>query len=373
MADRKIYTFNEITTNIETNIGSKSENLTDFTPGSNIKAIIDAFTHFVEFLQLQTNIGFEAFALRGARGDDLDLRVQDFGVTRKAAQQSTGIIQFKRNTPSPSDFTIYADGQLSTQSDVFGNTINYTIDSNIVFPSGSVSVTGWVTCTTAGIIGNVPSGYITSIVSSIPGVDTVVNNAAFTDGADEENDEQLRERVTLHINGLKAGNESAIRAAALSIPGVTVARVKENEPALGQITIFVSNQSGILTQEQIDAVNEAIDSAAAFGILVNLVTPTVNYITISMDVTYNKDFYETDAVVDERVRTAINSFVMNNTEISTKIVDLTLKAYEVPGVKNVKNVKINGVASDFTSNGFDVTRLADKYTSITLNWSTESD
>lgn len=367
MANRKFYTFSEIVGNIITRIGTLAPGLNDFTPGSNLRAIVDAFSYFVEFLQYQINVAFEAFTIRGAIGVDLDNRVQDFGLSRKPAVAARGIIQFSRTTQNPSTFTVNAGGQVSTQPDIFGSTIDYTLDESIIFPAGATSVTGYVTCTTPGIVGNQPSGTVINITSFIPGIDTVENIEDFTNGADTETDEELRRRVPTHINGLKAGNESAIMAAALSVDGITVSRVDEGVPGPGQITVYITNQYSQPTQQQIDEVRRRVEDACAFGISTNIATPTRTNVIITLDLTYDAVNYKS-TVIDQELKNSLDRLISTSTGTTLKIVDVILTAMAIAGVKNVKNVKIDGVATDKEVSSYGVIRLADKNTSITATY-----
>lgn len=371
MSDRTVYTFSDLVSIVKTKIGINSTRLTNFAEGSNLLSIIEAACHFVEYLQLRVNKAIKAFSLKDAQGDDIDLRTQDWAVTRKPAKNATGIVTFYRSTPAPSQFTVFAGVQVSTTSDVFGNSLSYTLDNDVTFPSGAMSVSGYVTCTLPGIIGNCLAGQVAVKTSTISGVDTVSNLAAFTDGADRESDDALKKRVPEKINGLKAGCEAAIKAAALSVTGITVVRVVENEPALGQVSVYVSNESGTLSQTQLDAVKLAVETEAAFGIVSNVLTPDILYVSVSMDITYDDQYY-TVAVIDSELRDQLFTFFMTNPDTTVKLWDLQLLIRNVPGVVNARNIKINGVADDYTTSGFKVIRLVDKQNPISINYRIDS-
>jgi uncharacterized phage protein gp47/JayE len=365
--NRKIYSFNEIVNTITTTIGATSLNLTDFNAGSNLLSVVESFSHFIEFLQTQVNVAFEAFSVKGASGVDLNNRVQDFNIFRKTAVKSYGVITFSRTTPAAEVFEIPQGSQVSTEPDVFGNTIDYITTGAIVFSSGAMSATGVVECTVAGIVGNQPSGTITNITSIISGIDTVTNPSAFTPGADEETDEQLRSRVPSSINGLKKGNVSSIKSAALAVPGIVVVRIDEGVPSAGQITVYISNQSGVLTDTQIAQVQTAIDETVAFGVVANVATPSVSYITLSMTVTYDSVNY-LQSQLDTQIKSALYTFVSINPNTTLQIADLIIQIMSIPGVKNVRNVLISDSASDFTVDGFGAIRLADEQTSTTITY-----
>lgn len=364
MPQREIYSFTEILNRMITRM-STTTSISDFTPGSNIRTIFETVSHFVEYLQFLIEAAFRSFYVDTAEGEDLDNRVEDFGMERREAVFASGVETFISDTPATETFIISAGTLVSTEADVFGNTIGYELDNDITFVSGALTATGTVTCTVAGIIGNVASGTITNISTTIPGVDSVINYSAFTNGSTEENDDQLRKRIPVHLNGLQKGNEDGIKAAILAIEGITLVRMEENTPSAGYITIYVSNESGVLTDDQLDEIQEAAESAASFGIETVVSTPTVEYIVITLDADIDDVNYELEFIKQD-IRDSIAERVRTNPASDLLIFDLILAA-TVQGVNNVKNVKINGVADDYEVSGFKVIRLNDPDVDITVN------
>lgn len=348
-----------------TNRMSTSTSISDFTPGSNIRTIFEVVTVFVEYLQFLVENAFKSFYTDTAEGEDLDNRIEDLNMQRNSASAARGIETFIKNTPATSTFIISAGTSVSTQPDVFGNTINYTVDDDITFVSGALTATGYITCDILGVDGNASSGKITNIPTTIPGIDSVINYEAFTNGSTEESDDQVKKRIPVYLNGLQKGNEDGIRSAVLAIDGITLAKLEENNPTRGYVTVYVSNESGILSQDQLDDVLEAAENAAAFGIEVNVVTPTVQYITISVDVEIDEENYE-EEFIKEDIRDSIDERVRTNPASDLLIYDVIL-ASTVQGVNNVTNVLIDGVASDLQVSGFKVIRLNDPSVDITVN------
>jgi uncharacterized phage protein gp47/JayE len=365
MAIRQIYTISQIVNRLINRMTANSD-VTDYTPGSNIRTIFESIGVFIEYLQFLVEETYRSFYISTATTVDLDSRVNDFGMSRKVAKNSTGIIRFNRNTPATSTFVIAGGVQISTEPDVFGNTISYTLDNDVTFVSGSVAATGAITCLISGPEGNVASGTITNITSAIPGVDAVINPFPVTDGASAESDEQLRKRVPLFINGLKRANEDAIKSAILAIDGITLVGLKENSPLNGYITIYVSNESGQLTEQQLADIKEAAENAAAFGIQTSVVTPLVEYITIEFDAELDLDNYDLE-LTKQSIKDSIDEFIKTNAQSEVQRYDIILAA-TIPGVNNIYNVKINGTQADYQGSGdFVVIRLVDKNISITIN------
>jgi uncharacterized phage protein gp47/JayE len=364
MAIRKLYTINEIV-NRMINKMSTTTSVSDYTPGSNIRTIFETVSIFVEYLQFLVEQTYRSFYIDTATSDDLDQRVQDFGMLRKGTAFSTGIIKLMRETPATSTFYVSQGSQFATQPDVFGKTITFELDNDITFVSGALEASGYITCLTSGIEGNVSSGTITNITSSVPGIDSVINPFAFVDGATSETDEQLRKRVPVFLNGLKRANEDAIKSAVYQVGGITLVKTVENNPLPGYITVYVSTESGLLSQSQIDSVTLAAENAAAFGIKVAIVTPSVEYITIELDAELDDENYDIE-ILKTDMRTAIDEVVRTNPDTELQMYDI-IRASDIAGVNNIKNVKINGIQADYTVSGFKVIRLLDKDLDITIN------
>jgi uncharacterized phage protein gp47/JayE len=281
------------------------------------------------------------------------------------AVSARGVQTFGRNTPAASTFTIFAGNTVSTEPDVFGNTVNYSVDYDITFVSGAMTATGYVTCQIFGINGNCTTGTITNIPTTISGVDYTTNLEAFSNGASAETDDQIRKRLPIHLNGLQKGNRYGIEADIYAIDGITFVRLEKNNPTDGVITVYVSNESGIISSEQLNTIETAISEAVSFGIEYSVVTPIVEYVTISLDAEIDTETYIEESIkaliiqsIDEVVRTNPNSDLF--------LYDIIL-ASTVTGVSNVKNVRINGVAADYEVTGFKVIRLNDPEVDITIN------
>jgi len=364
MAIRKIYTITEIVNRMISRM-TATTTVTDYTPGSNIRSIFETVSIFIEYLQFLIEEVYRSFYIDSAKGADLDARVRDFGMDRKVGKNATGIIKFVRNTPATSTFVIASATEFSTQPDVFGNTITYSLDSDVTFVSGSIEASGFITCLISGINGNVASGKITNITSAIPGVDLVTNPIACTDGASAESDSQLRTRVPVFLNGLKRANEDAIRDAILAVEGITLVKLQENSPSNGFITVYVSNESGQLSEEQLNLVKEAATNASAFGIQTNVVQPAIEYITTELTIEADSDNYDLD-ILQSDIKTLVDEYIRVNPESEVQRYNIILAA-TIAGVNNIKNVKINGVEQDYSTTGFSVIRLLDKETSIVIN------
>lgn len=356
MAIKRFYKFSELYNLFVNKFGTLTNIVTDFTVGSVMRALAQTVVFFVSFLQLQIKIAYESFRVATAKGSDLDTRIADWQMTRGQAAAAQGVIKFMANAAAEADFIIPAGTIVSTEEDVYGLTIDYSLDSDLIFPSGATSVTGEITCVETGRIGNVASGKITNITSPIAGVDSITNPEPTSSGAEDETDEQLRKRLPLRIIGLQTGNESAILNAAYSVPGVTYAKVLNNSPTNGHFTLYFSTYSGIVDSALRVRVKEAVDRVADFCIVANYAIPAVINVDVSMTLNIDTETYASGVVTGE-VRDAIYDFIQLNNANELKISDLIVIAKSIAGVLDVSSVTIDGSATNKSVSSFEVIKV----------------
>lgn len=152
-----------------------------------------------------------------------------FQIQRKSATYTTVQITMS----GVADTVIPVGTELrSDNGDLFINDYEYIIGSN-------GSVTGAFRAEEAGVI-SAEVGTITTIVTSVSGLETVINNAPATIGDEQESDQEFRNRIkeSLNINSMSV--LSAIKSAVANIEGVAQVKAYENIFASDSIlnTIF---------------------------------------------------------------------------------------------------------------------------------------
>lgn len=140
-----------------------------------------------------------------------------FQIQRKSATYTTTVITMSGivNTVIPIGTQLRSD-----EGYLFINDEEYTIGND-----GSVS--GLFHAVDSGII-PAEVGTITTIVSVVPGLESVINNANAEVGSEQESDQEFRNRIknSLNINSMSV--ISAIQAAVANIEGVLQVKAYEN-------------------------------------------------------------------------------------------------------------------------------------------------
>lgn len=119
--------------------------------------------------------------------------------------------------------------------------------------------------TSVGTIGNISvnaintasgKGFINSVVD---GIEHVINDSAFSGGAEAETDEARAIRFADTVNALNAGTEQGILVAIEAIDSVKSVGMRTSFPFRGSNTVIVDDGSGSISAELLDEVNKVID------------------------------------------------------------------------------------------------------------------
>lgn len=209
-----------------------------------------------------------------ASGDYLTLIAEDHGVTRKEATPAVGNVVVKGNG------TVPVGTLFQTESGIFFTTTTTTtaVKNEATIP---------VQCTETGAVGNVGANTITVIPMSIPGITSVTNPEAMTDGFDQESDDDLYDRFHFHVTQpATSGNVNDYIEWASSIPGVGHVKVLPIWKGPGTVKVLVTDANGEpASPTLLNKVIAYIESVRPIGPEVTVVAPSLFDLTIKLTVT----------------------------------------------------------------------------------------
>ncbi len=199
------------------------------TQGSAMLAFVRATAGVYLWLQWLIVQVLAAANLLTASGSEVDTFCGQFNCPRLAGVAASGQIVLSRyvatsNAIVPAGATVKTtDGSQSFS--VLADPANPAWQpANSVYTSGSFLIEAGassltVTCqnNVVGVAGNVIAGAIGLVASVIPGVDTVINPAAFTNGMNPETDTAYKARFGLFLPALARGTPIAIESAVLGV------------------------------------------------------------------------------------------------------------------------------------------------------------
>ena len=234
-----------------------------------------------------------------AQGEYLDHHAQLRALERKAACCAEGVVRFFGDaasevtrvipagtvcmTPGLVRFTTTQDGELAPG------------ESHVDIPAQAVQPGG---------TGNVIAGSIRMMSAAPVGITGCTNPQVFSGGADEENDEQLRQRILNSFARLPNGANAAFyEQGALSFERVAAAVAIPRARGVGTVDIVVATQDGMPDVQLLAQIREYFRARKEIAVDVGVVAPTEVPVAVQVRIAA-EDF----AQVQPRVIQAINSF-----------------------------------------------------------------
>lgn len=166
--------------------------ITDFNEGSNIRNLLECISVDIFHLEFQENALLRQAFLTTATGHYLDLFGEEYGIQRKVASQAQGVVTFSISSAVNYPIQIPQNTRITnTETGLF-----YDTYISVEIPVGSTSVDCPVRSMITGSNTNIPANssfvfYNENLFHEV----SISNSADFTDGADQENDEDYRERL----------------------------------------------------------------------------------------------------------------------------------------------------------------------------------
>jgi hypothetical protein len=204
--------------------------ITDRNVGSVARTLVEALGREIAMLYEQMDLVYRSGFIDTAEGSALDFVVALLSVKRIRAGREVGEVVFGRGTPAPGDITIPPGSVVATppQGDKqvvlqFETTASRTLRQGQTEVAAPIRFLPTPDQEAAFVSGQVPPGTITLLPKPIVGVESVTNPEATTRGAQDETDDQLRQRATKALAEAGKSTSDALRAPVLSHgPGVNV-------------------------------------------------------------------------------------------------------------------------------------------------------
>jgi uncharacterized phage protein gp47/JayE len=181
--------------------------LTDVQPGSVFRSLFEAVAMQMELLY------FGALDMSKEAISEAAFRPWNF--SRKPAQAASGLLRFGLTADTPSELTIPAGALLR----VPGTDRVYRTTAAVTFAAASPGATTHDVLAVsigAGTFYNTPAATIREFVSPIDPLLTVTNVLAFTNGREEESDEERLQRFASFIRALHRATADSLEFAAES-------------------------------------------------------------------------------------------------------------------------------------------------------------
>lgn len=211
----------------------------------------------------------------------------------------------------------------------------------------------------SGVGGNVGIGAISTIVDGLEGVESVTNEESTLNGADEEDDDELRTRLLLEFQGGGAGNQTDYEKWALEVAGIGLVTVIPVADGAGTVKVVVSSSTGDpVSEDLVDGLQQSLDPLPGQGAgiapidhTVTVVTPELVKVkvaaTIELESGFSLDGESGGVALRETIETAISDYIDNLMSGEDIVLDHAKAAiYTVEGVYKVTAFTIDGEEKD---------------------------
>lgn len=342
----------------------------DFTLGSVLRALLQAVASVQLWLQYLILAVLQQAFLTSATGAQVDNWLAQFPLFggRLGATYATGSVTFSRYTSvasaliPPGSLVRTADGtQTFTIVADTTNPLWSAAQSGYLLPAGTASATVPVQAVVAGAGANVAANTITQIVGSLPGIDTVNNAAAFTNGENQESDDAVKARFKVWQSNIATGTYGAVQAAAEGVQANLSLSIAMNQDTTGAYTpgtfvVTVDDGSGDTPSSTIDAVANAVNNVRPVGSTAFVVAATAILANVSMVISVGAGYSKSaaQAAVQAAISSYIGALAVGVPMPYSILAKLAFDAYS--GITNVTAITLNGSTSDLAPSNTQVVR-----------------
>jgi uncharacterized phage protein gp47/JayE len=159
----------------------------------------------------------------------------------------------------------------------------------------------------AGESGNVPAGAVVALSLAPVGISSCTNPVAFRDGADQESDDILRQRVLRsYFNLSNGGNKAYYEQEALSFDGVYAVSVLPRVRGQGTVDIYVAAQDGLPSPALVEQLQTYFDTQREISVDVKVSEPSST--AISLEIAFSVEDGYDFSQVSEQVEDVLQNY-----------------------------------------------------------------
>lgn len=313
----QLRSFSTLVSNAVTATQAACASLLSVGVGTPIRAILEAQASMGLWFQYQLLLTDAKIYLGTSSGEDVDSWVGQFGMTRMGGTAATGSETFISFTPDQQSATIMVGVTVKTPSGVIYAVVEdssnqwWSVSAGAyIRPIGTASITIPVECQSTGTVGNADAGDICLLGTSISGIDTCTNEAAFVNGSDGETDAALKARFPLWLSAKATASTAAIENAIVGTQtnltySIMDGQAPDQTYRAGYFTAVIDDGTGDASDALVSEVYAEIDAVRACGVGFATIRSAELLLTVSMTITVAAG--SDTAAVSTAVRTAITA------------------------------------------------------------------
>jgi uncharacterized phage protein gp47/JayE len=289
--------FSEILTDIVDNT-----NLTRASPGSKTRAISKTLSTQLGNAYKKFDVNIAQAFVDGATGKYLEFIGELLNVSRLGAQTAqVGVVDKTvrfyvdtgtfGNINGGNSILLTTGTKITTGSDNSG--IVYTIPYNVVLSASASEAFVPAQANSSGSFNNVGKKQLIfhdfiNYTDNTNDTLKVTNDAEVVSGQDVEPEANYRYRIVNKILSSEAANQTSIRLAALSVPGVADVVILPYHKGVGSFELLIKSTTPSVSSGLIAAVQEIVDNTKSLGILANVRGPKETGISLTVTLTLHK-------------------------------------------------------------------------------------
>lgn len=263
--------------------------------------------------------------------ENLDIRVNEFGVYRKEGTRAVGEVIFEG-----SKGTRIGNGTI-----IYFNDLQYVVIKDIVLSSDIEDNKTPVEALSIGSRYNIMANTEFKVLDDIMNIKKIYNESNFEGGTEIETDDELRERYKLVMDNVAtSGNEAHYKIWAMEVQGVYNAQVTPRWNGGGTVKILIYGQNNQAVDDTVlQRCIEHIESQRPTGAEIAVVTPKPFDIIVSATLKVQEG-YSIENIREQFILTMNEYSIENRTEIVyLKVLSIILG---IEGVHDLSNLLING-------------------------------
>ena len=325
-------TYDEVLTKITTDIINNTS-LKNISPGSIIRTMVSEFGAVANDMNFNISTTFLNSVVSTAVGPNLDLIGKLLNVSRTNSSYAIGTVRIYIDPYSgktlanlksilniTGDITLPRGTEVSDSSGLY----KYNLIDNVILSDDPIYVD--VISQASGSVANSGSGAISMFSNYDPSLLNIINyilvsnDLPIDSAADNESDDDYRYRIVNSYTANAMANETAVRLAALKVPGVANVLMVPYEYGIGTGSVYVISESPIVSAGILNAVQVACTSVSSFSERVVVSAPSYQalYFNIQLEFKPSTAAADKDSAV-QTVSTNVMSYV-NNIPLGGKFV-----------------------------------------------------
>lgn len=202
-----------------------------------------------------------------ASGENLDIQGSLSGVERKTPSYAQGELTFSVSEAAEADINIPKGTVCSKNDEPY---VQFNTTENAVISEGQTSVTVGAVSLRQASNANAPEKTVTVIVNPPAGVETVVNEAAFTGGCDMESDEAFRARILALREVPPNGVNAASLASVIEKDDRVLSCLVTGCDQEGKVRVYLKTRDGNIDETLRETVNDVLGICALAGCVIEI-------------------------------------------------------------------------------------------------------